>query len=804
MKNILLHLAILLLVYTAGKVQSAPLNSCMSVTYGHSWQQGQNGDIALTFPASVNSWEAVVEFDSPISSFNFYNGQIEKISDTKYKITNKNYNGVQQSGSVLTGQWQALFSERQTPPKMISANLVSPSCSGGSGSTTTTSAPSTTTQTEPSTTAPTAPSTTTTQTIASTSTGNVEGGSTCSFDYEEKNSWNTGLDGRIIIKSSKDLDGWTIEIKLTGQISSLSMYTANVDSFQNGVAILSNKNWNGKLTAGSELILDWQALFAYGGQIPTIDSIKLDGETCSMSQTTTIPGSTTTTQSSTTTTTQSTTITPIVTTAQSTTTTQPSSTSTDSTSGQTTTSSSSTSTSAQSSGSCDTDYDYDEVIRLSNLFYQAQRSGSLDEYGDFNHEKIPYRGDSCLNDGSDKGVDLTGGYFDAGDYVKFNFPMAASTTLLAWGAIDYSKGYAAAGQTQATLNTIKWATDYFIKCHVSPNELYAQVGDGNADHAQWDRIETMNIARPSFKIDAQNPGSDLAGEIAASLAAASLAFKTADPSYSAELLRHAKELFSFADTYKGKYSDSVPGASSFYNSWSGYNDELLWSAAWLYKATGEEQYLDKANSYYQSKDVGELSWDEKTAGATILLAQLTGEDKFVSKAAAFCNNMADSQQKTPKGMVWIQQWGPLRHAANVAFACLEAAKIENDKINKENYINFAKKQIHYALGDTGRSFVIGFGTNPPKRPHHRSSSCPADANQSCGWNDYNSSGPNPSTLWGALVGGPDQNDNYADDRSDYISNEVACDYNAGFQSAVAGLRTLAAEGSLPGLSGSCP
>lgn len=53
--------------------------------------------------------------------------------------------------------------------------------------------------------------------------------------------------------------------------------------------------------------------------------------------------------------------------------------------------------------------------------------------------------------------------------------MAASTTLLAWGAIDFKKGYAEAGQSQATLRTIKWATDYFIKCHISPNELYAQV-----------------------------------------------------------------------------------------------------------------------------------------------------------------------------------------------------------------------------------------------------------------------------------------------------------------------------------------
>ena len=239
----------------------------------------------------------------------------------------------------------------------------------------------------------------------------------------------------------------------------------------------------------------------------------------------------------------------------------------------------------------------------------------------------------------------------------------------------------------------------------------------------------------------------------------------------------------------------------FIRSWSGYNDELLWSAAWLYKATGDSYYLSKVDEFFQSKDVAELSWDEKTAGATILPAQLTGQHTFVTKAAAFCDKMADQQQKTPKGMVWIQQWGPLRHASNVAFACLEAAKIDDARINKDKYYQFAKNQIHYALGDTGRSFVVGFGTNPPQKPHHRSSSCPVDPNESCGWDDYNNDGPNPNTLWGALVGGPGSDDSYEDDRGDYIKNEVACDYNAGFQSAVAGLRTLAAEGTLPGLNG---
>ena len=41
-------------------------------------------------------------------------------------------------------------------------------------------------------------------------------------------------------------------------------------------------------------------------------------------------------------------------------------------------------------------------------------------------------------------------------------------------------------------------------------------------------------------------------------------------------------------------------------------------------------------------------------------------------------------------------------------------------------------------------------------------------------------------LQGALVGGPDSNDNYIDNRTDYVTAEVTCDYNAGFQSAVAG------------------
>ena len=93
------------------------------------------------------------------------------------------------------------------------------------------------------------------------------------------------------------------------------------------------------------------------------------------------------------------------------------------------------------------------------------------------------------------------------------------------------------------------------------------------------------------------------------------------------------------------------------------------------------------------------------------------------------------------------------------------------------------------LGDSGRSFVVGFGNNYPKQPHHKAAACKSPPAE-CNWSTFEDiSQDNPHQLNGALVGGPKSaNDEYQDVRTDYIMNEVTLDYNAGFQSAVAGLK----------------
>lgn len=72
-------------------------------------------------------------------------------------------------------------------------------------------------------------------------------------------------------------------------------------------------------------------------------------------------------------------------------------------------------------------------------------------------------------------VDLVGGYYDAGDHVKFGLPMAFTVTMLSWGVIEYGQAIQDVGQLEHALESIKWATDYFIKAHTSPNVLWVEV-----------------------------------------------------------------------------------------------------------------------------------------------------------------------------------------------------------------------------------------------------------------------------------------------------------------------------------------
>jgi endoglucanase len=439
-------------------------------------------------------------------------------------------------------------------------------------------------------------------------------------------------------------------------------------------------------------------------------------------------------------------------------------------------------------------FNYGEALQKAVWFYDAQRSGKLPA-----DNRVNWRADSGLSDGADVGLDLTGGWYDAGDHVKFGLPMAFSATMLAWGVVDYRSAYSGSGQLAPMLANLRWVDDYFVKAHAAPNVLYGQIGTGGTDHGWWGPAEVNPTARPAFKIDASCPGSDLAGETAAALAASSIVFSSTDPTYAATLLTHAKQLYSFADQFRGKYSDCITDAAGFYRSFSGFNDELVWGAVWLYRATGDASYLAKAESGYAALGTEPqtsthsykwtISWDDKSFGTYVLLAKLTGKQAYIDDANRWLDFWTtglpngDRVKYSPGGEAWLDQWGSLRYAANTSFVALHYSDWTSDAARKQTYHDFAVRQINYALGDNPRhtSYVVGFGVNPPSNPHHRT----AHGSWS---NNIGNPAQSRHILYGALVGGPSSADDaYTDDRTNFVANEVADDYNAGFTSALARL-----------------
>ncbi|GAB2222882.1 hypothetical protein Droror1_Dr00017013 [Drosera rotundifolia] len=433
----------------------------------------------------------------------------------------------------------------------------------------------------------------------------------------------------------------------------------------------------------------------------------------------------------------------------------------------------------------DVGFDYKEALTKSLIFLEAQRSGKLPA-----NNRVPWRGDSGLEDGKPDNVDLTGGYYDAGDNVKYGLPMAFTITTLAWGATFYRSQIQAAGELGHVQEAIRWGTDYFLKCSTKRNRLYVQVGDPRLDHQCWVRPENMQTARTLYKISEQQPGTEIAAETSAALAAASIVFRHDDHQYSRRLLNKAKLLFKFAKTYRGTYDGECP----FYCSFSGYNDELQWAAAWLYMATRNSTYRQYLLENSLDATVSEFSWDLKYAGSQILLTQFYFEgdkefDDYKNLADSFiCSVLPESPYHqiylTPGGMIYLRDGANTQYATSTSllfsvYSDLLAKYKQhvtcgNQNFGPESLMAFAKKQMDYLLGKNPqqRSYMVGYGNNPPTQPHHRGASVPVLSPSevvSCALSFVNwfaKNAPNPNELTGAIVGGPDRNDFFQDRRFD--------------------------------------
>lgn len=425
--------------------------------------------------------------------------------------------------------------------------------------------------------------------------------------------------------------------------------------------------------------------------------------------------------------------------------------------------------------------DYADAFVKSIEFYDANKCGpdvGLDNI--FN-----WRGACHTTDGSDVSTDLTGGYHDAGDHVKFMITINYMTSIMGWAMYDYPQAFEKTGIKAKFLRTMKYATDFMIKSHPNANTYYYQVADGDQDHTYWGAPELQTGPRATiYNVSAANPAADICGHSAAALVLMYYNYQSVDQAYANKCLQTAIDLYALGKKYLGAGKQQA-----FYKS-SSWGDDFAWGALWLYRATGDSSYLTDAEYYVTLKnDYGDdpfknrwtMCWDTVSQAVMLELYKITGAQKYKDSMDYNMNYWLNSLTKTPGGLRFLHNWGVLRYAAAASFLALEYGAITGDSALN----NFGYSQVEYIMGANPPkfSYIIGFDKISSSwclHPHHRAAN---------GYSYANGDNLKPAKylLTGALVGGPDQSDVFMDDGSQYQYTEVAIDYNASLVAALAAI-----------------
>lgn len=444
------------------------------------------------------------------------------------------------------------------------------------------------------------------------------------------------------------------------------------------------------------------------------------------------------------------------------------------------------------------DNDYYQALALSLYMYDANACGTGITGG-----PLTWRGDCHTYDGTadlsaavnfdqstksivdpdgDGKVDVSGGYHDAGDHIKFNLTMGFAMSSLAMSEYLNPGVYAKAGCKDHLFAIVKRNADYMMKttfldssgevatiCHV--------VADGNVDHNYWSAPETQNYARATYWLTKGSNNSAVCGEMASALGGAAYLLKDTDPSYAKECIKYAKALIKFGTQHVG---NEARGLATFYDTEAQYQDEIGVAEAWMYiLGEGSQPSLKPqgGGSYGGAGYDGYMyCWNKVFQGYSAMMYKATGDTAFASELEYDLNNQGGLKVGTYNG----DGWGAARYNCAKQMVAYTLAKGDANS----SYATGAKWQMDYILGGNplGYSFLIGYGNKWPTHYHHRA------ANPGNG--DPMQNPEAKYVLYGALVGGIDASGKYEDITNGYQYTEPAIDYNGCFALACAGLANL--------------
>lgn len=282
----------------------------------------------------------------------------------------------------------------------------------------------------------------------------------------------------------------------------------------------------------------------------------------------------------------------------------------------------------------------DTFVDVVKMFY-LQRCGEKltpDFAGDYAHASC--HDTMAVIYGTDKKIDVSGGWHDAGDYGRYVTPAAkaAADLMLAYeknpGLFTDNTGIPESGNgISDVLDEARYELEWILKMQDADN--------GGAYH----KVTCMafpGTVKPEDETEelVVAPVSNTAtGDFAAVLALASRIYKDTDKAFADRCLKAAEKAFGYV---KAHVSD--PGFTNPKDITTGEygddncQDEYFWAAAELYKATGKEEYASEAKAAFERQSsYGEFGLEKLTTynvdmkkmaeiAVKLLMRRIRGED----------------------------------------------------------------------------------------------------------------------------------------------------------------------------------
>jgi hypothetical protein len=415
---------------------------------------------------------------------------------------------------------------------------------------------------------------------------------------------------------------------------------------------------------------------------------------------------------------------------------------------------------------------YSQCLKALLSFYHSQRCG----------DDTPLHGACHLHDGL-PGIDLTGGWHDAGDYMKFVITTAFTCIemLTPLSVLSNTSSATVKSLRREARVGILWLLKMTARAPM--DELFYQVGH-EKDHRFWRLPEEDKQSLVDLRTVYRGWGKNLNGLVVAVFAMAARLYAEEDLVLAEHCRERACLLWEKHDSFPD-IQNTTP--TDFYER-SISVDATVYAAVQLYLLNKKGAERDCVDKLLKDVDTCDISW-QNIGFLCLVGAYEAGIQKDFCRAhmAEHIERIATRAETNPFRRSAPLVWGSCAHFGADAQKILLYEHVTNDTA----YHSYALDQINYLLGTNpwGISFVVGVGDEYPRHAH-------SQLNDLAGLNTGAVvGGPAEKKDWDRILRLPDhfsdpygayQGDEvYYDCVIDYYTNEVALDYAAPLLAALA-------------------